>query len=75
MCNILPNLVQHLFTVSQYLFIFFTKSLEFFLLLCTRDFSRVHFATELSTNLIYNSIFVIDYIYIYIYFHLFVFSL
>ncbi len=27
----------------------------------THDFSRVTFATELSANLIYNSIFVIDY--------------
>ncbi len=30
----------------------------------THDFSRVTFATELSTNLVYNSIFVIDYNYI-----------
>ncbi len=32
-------------------------------LLCTHDFSRVIFATELSTNLVYKSIFVIDYNY------------
>ncbi len=35
-----------------------------FIKLCTHDFSRVTFATELSTNLVYNSIFVIDYNYI-----------
>ncbi len=33
-------------------------------LLCTHNFSRVTFATELSTNLVYKSIFVIDYNYI-----------
>ncbi len=43
-------------------------SLDFIKLLCTRDFSRVTFAAELSTNLVYNSIFVIDYDYIF--FHL-----
>ncbi len=32
--------------------------------MCTHDFSRVTFATELPTNLVYNSIFVIDYNYI-----------
>ncbi len=34
--------------------------------LCTHDFSRITFATELSTNLVYKSIFVIDYNYIFI---------
>ncbi len=34
-----------------------------FIKLCTHDFSRVTFATELSTNLVYKSIFVIDYNY------------
>ncbi len=38
--------------------------LDFIKLLCTHDFSRVTFATELSTNLVYKSIFVIDYNYI-----------
>ncbi len=67
MCNILPGLVQHLFAfICSPLNIFFTKSLDF-IKLCTivHDFSRVTFATELSTNLVYNSIFVIDYDYIY----------
>ncbi len=32
-----------------------------FIKLCSHDFSRVTFATELYTNLVYNSIFVIDY--------------
>ncbi len=40
--------------------VFFTKSLEFIKLLCTHDFSRVTFATELSTNLVYNGTLVID---------------
>ncbi len=34
--------------------------------LCAHDFSRVTFATELSTYLVYKSIFVIDYYYIFI---------
>ncbi len=38
--------------------------LDFIQLLCTHDFSRVTFAKELSTNLVYKSIFVIDYNYI-----------
>ncbi len=32
-----------------------------FIKLCTHDFSRITFAAKLSTNLVYNSIFVIDY--------------
>ncbi len=40
--------------------------LDFIQLMCTHDFSRVTFATELSTNLVYKSIFVIDYNYIFI---------
>ncbi len=43
---------------------FFFPLILDFIKLCTRDFSRVHFATELSTNLVYSSIFVIDYNYI-----------
>ncbi len=40
-----------------------------FIKLCTNDFSRVSFAAELSTKLVYNSVFVkyYDYIYMYIY--------
>ncbi len=63
MCNILPDLVQHLLTficLPLNYGLFFTKSLEFIKLLCTHDFSRVTFATELSTNLVYNGTFVID---------------
>ncbi len=45
MCNILPDLVQFYLVIK----------------LCTRDFSRINFAAKLSTNLVYNSIFVIDY--------------
>ncbi len=44
--------------------IFFSLILDFIKLLCTHDFSRVTFATELSTNLVYKSFFVIDYNYI-----------
>ncbi len=44
-----------------------------FIKLCTHDFSGVTFATELSTYLVYKSIFVIDYNYIFI--HLLFFSL
>ncbi len=48
---------------SQFPNIFFALILDF-VKLCTHDFSRVTFATELSTNLVYKSIFVIDYNYI-----------
>ncbi len=44
--------------------IFFPLILDFIKLLCTHDFSRVTFFIELSTNLVYKSIFVIDYNYI-----------
>ncbi len=37
-----------------------------FIKLCTHDFSRVNFATELSPYLLYKSIFVIYYNYIFI---------
>ncbi len=42
----------------------FSLILDFIKLLCIHDFSRVTFATELSTNLVYKSIFVTDYNYI-----------
>ncbi len=45
MCNILPDLVQFYLVIK----------------LCTHDFSRINLAAKLSTNLVYNSIFVIDY--------------
>ncbi len=44
----------------------YSQILDFIQLLCTRDFSKVTFATELSTKLVYKSIFVIDYNYIFI---------
>ncbi len=56
----LPDLVLHLFTFlcspikKKSLIVDFIK-------LCTPDFSKVTFATELSTNLVHKSIFVIDY--------------
>ncbi len=37
-----------------------------FIKLCTHDFFWVTFATVLSTNLVYKSIFVIDYYYMFI---------
>ncbi len=49
---------------------FFPLKVFFYLLLCTHDLSRVNLATELSTNLVYNSIFVIDYNYIYFFFYI-----
>ncbi len=49
----------------------FSLILNFIKLLCTHSFSRVTFSTELSTNLVYESNFVIDYNYISI--HLLVF--
>ncbi len=71
MCNILPDLVLYLFTFIcsplNNLFIqiksYFTKCLDF-IKLCTHDFSSVTFA-KLSTNLVYNSIFVLHYDYIF----------
>ncbi len=47
------------------LFVNKNLSLGFIKLLCTHDFSRVPFAAELSTKLVYNSVFVKDYDYIY----------
>ncbi len=46
-CDFFPDLVKN--------------SLGFIKLLCTHDFSRVSFAAELSTTLVYNSVFVKDY--------------
>jgi len=37
-----------------------TKSNVFIKLLCTHDLSRITFAAELSTNLVYNSFFFFD---------------
>ncbi len=45
---------------------FFSLILDLIKLLCTPDFSIVTFTTELSTNLVYKSIFIIDYNYIFI---------
>ncbi len=61
MHNFLPDLVRHIIT-----FLCSPIILDFINLSCTHDFSRVIFATELSTNLIYKSIFVIDYNYVFI---------
>ncbi len=64
MCNIyfLPDLVLHLFTFLCSPKHFFALMFDFIKLLWTHDFSRVTFATELSTNLVvYKSVFVIDY--------------
>ncbi len=43
----------------------FSLTLDF-IKVCTHDFSRVNFASELSTYLVYKSIFVINYYYIFI---------
>ncbi len=59
-----PDLVLHLFTFLCSSKIVVLLILDFIQLLCTRDFSRVTFATDLPTNLVYKSIFVIDYNYI-----------
>ncbi len=48
--------------------LYFPKCLDFIKLLCTHDFSIVSFAAELSNILIYNSIFVIDYIFFHLLF-------
>ncbi len=62
----LPDLVLLVFYPFTYLFPKkqFSLIFDFIKLLCTHDFSRVTFATELSTKLVYKSIFVIDYNYI-----------
>ncbi len=53
--------MQVLSGIYIYIYIcYFTKCLDF-MKLCTHDFSRITFAAKLSTNLVYNSIFVIDY--------------
>ncbi len=64
--HFLPDLVLHLFTFLCSPKIFVSQILDLMILLCTHDFFRVIFATELSTNLVYKSIFVIDYYYIFI---------
>ncbi len=63
MRDILPDLVIHL----SLLIVNKNVSLGFIQILCTHDFSRVSFAAELSTKLVYNSVFVKDYDYIFIY--------
>ncbi len=63
MWNILPDLVLHLTFICSPL------NNVVSLNVCTHDFSRVSFAAELSTNLVYNSIFVIDDDYIFVIFH------
>ncbi len=60
----LPDLVLHLFTFLCSPITFVPLILDFITFMCTRDFSRVTFATELSTNRVYKSIFVIDHNYI-----------
>ncbi len=61
--HFLPDLVLHLITFLCSPINSFSQILDF-IKLCTHDFSRVNFATELSINLVYKSIFVIDYNYI-----------
>ncbi len=61
--NVLPYLVLHLFTFLCFPIHFFPHILDFIKLLCTHDFSRVAFSTEL-TKLGYKSNFFIDYNYI-----------
>ncbi len=45
------------YTYSLFFVKNFYLSLGFIKLLCTHDFSRVSFAAELSTTLVYNSVF------------------
>ncbi len=59
----LPDLVLHLLTFLCYPIIHFSVILDL-IKLCTHDFSRVTFTTELSTNIVYQIIFVIVYNYI-----------
>ncbi len=78
-CDILPDLVLNFFTFI-YKFVFVNKNVShgFIKLMCNHDFSRVSFAAELSTKLVYNSVFVkgfdyifcICYLYIYIYIYI-----
>ncbi len=58
--NCYPTLIHF----SLFPNVFFSLILDFIKLLCTRDFSRVNFATELSTKIVYKSIFAIVYNYI-----------
>ncbi len=51
--HFLPDLVLHLFTFLCSPIIILSQMLDFIILLCTHDFSRVTFATELSTKLFY----------------------
>ncbi len=51
--NFLPDLVLHLFTFLCSPINLFAQILDLIQLLCTHDFSRVNFATELSTKLVY----------------------
>ncbi len=79
--NVFYNTKSNVFaTIDQiylytYLLLFVNKnvSLGFIKLLCTRDFSRVFFAAELSTKLVYNSVFVKYYLFLtcYIFFILY----
>ncbi len=50
--------------LSLFTNIFFSPQILDFIKLCTHDFSRVTFAIELSTNLVYKSNFFIDYNYL-----------
>ncbi len=47
------------------LFVNKNVSLGFIKIMCTHDFSRVYFAAELTSKLVYKSVFVKDYAYIY----------
>ncbi len=59
--HIILHLVLHLFSfICSPINVFLLFILDF-IKLCTHDFSRVTFATELSPYLVYKSIFVIDY--------------
>ncbi len=49
------------------LFVNKNVSLGFIKILCTHDFSRVYFAAELTSKLVYKSVFVKDYDYIFFY--------
>ncbi len=63
--HFLPDIVLHLLTFLCSPIISFSLIIDFIKLLCTHDFSRVTFSTELSINLVYKSIFVKDYNYIF----------
>ncbi len=61
--NTKSNVTFNQISSYTYSLLFVNKnvSLGFIQLLCTHDFSRVSFAAELSTKLVYNSVFVKDY--------------